>query len=43
LDAIAAEMGDRAQQLYDEGAALSLDEALVLMRELTEQTSSTDT
>jgi predicted ATPase/class 3 adenylate cyclase len=42
LDAIAAEMGDRARQLYDEGAALSLDEAIGLMRELTGKASATD-
>ncbi len=42
LDAIAAEMGDRAQQLYDEGAALSLDEALALMRDLTAKAATTD-
>jgi hypothetical protein len=37
LDAIAAEMGGRAQRLRDEGAAWSLEEALGLIRELGRQ------
>ena len=42
LDAIAAEMGDRAQRLQDEGAAMPIEETLTLMRELTARSSSTE-
>jgi tetratricopeptide (TPR) repeat protein len=42
LDAIAAEMGDRAEQLRDEGARLSVDEAMSVMRELAAEAVARD-
>ncbi len=42
LDAIAAEMGERAQWLLDQGAAMSLEETLALMRELIREAAAKD-